>query len=502
MNKKPRISLLVDNPQRDLPGMVLLGWQLCQRGAVCYLTPMNLREREIWALAPDLVLLNHTRTIYDSLMQSLIRAGIKYGVLDTEGGVFSVIPNEGEDEINNKDKISFDSYSKTISSDISLRKNALLVCSWTDVFRKHAIEQNWYDSSQIITTGPPRADYYSKKWRQVMLQNSKYCNRYPKPIVMLNASFPLANPRFQSTYNEAGQLQRNYDFSKKQVSSIVNGQRESMQHFLELGRKLASSLPKITFICRPHPFEDDGIYHEVFGQYSNVHVDRQGTVDGWLAHAQGVVHFGCTTAIEAALLNVPATHPSWLIEDKMPFLVRKVSIPSDSIDSMVQSLANYVSEGFHFSIEQQAILDSVIRDTFHCVDGNATERIASAIIDCCATIVKPVDISQCMKNHSKAHRKRYSQEGFNGFVKKIVGLSKAIPFFNMKKANSGFFWDQSQKKFELSEVQKLLSVINDVVNSRDMKSKKILADISSNNLDYLFGMKHGRSIKLIAEKTK
>ena len=62
---KPRIALLVDNPYRDLPGLVLVAWRLCQNSATCYLVPMNLQRGELWPLVPDFVLLNHFRTIYE-----------------------------------------------------------------------------------------------------------------------------------------------------------------------------------------------------------------------------------------------------------------------------------------------------------------------------------------------------------------------------------------------------------------------------------------------------
>ncbi|MGZ8378124.1 MAG: surface carbohydrate biosynthesis protein, partial [Gemmatirosa sp.] len=57
----PRIALVVDHPQRDLGGIVLTALALCARGATCHLVPANIAPREIWALAPDLVVLNYFR---------------------------------------------------------------------------------------------------------------------------------------------------------------------------------------------------------------------------------------------------------------------------------------------------------------------------------------------------------------------------------------------------------------------------------------------------------
>ena len=57
----PRIAIVVDHPERDLAGLVLTALDLTQRGIVCHLVPLNLQEREIWALAPDFVLFNYLR---------------------------------------------------------------------------------------------------------------------------------------------------------------------------------------------------------------------------------------------------------------------------------------------------------------------------------------------------------------------------------------------------------------------------------------------------------
>jgi hypothetical protein len=87
----PRIALTVDNPYRDLAGLVLVAWRLCQAGATCFLVPMNLQGAEIWPLMPDFVLLNYLRTNNEELARYMMEVGIQVGVLDTEGGIFSPI---------------------------------------------------------------------------------------------------------------------------------------------------------------------------------------------------------------------------------------------------------------------------------------------------------------------------------------------------------------------------------------------------------------------------
>ena len=97
-----RVGILVDNPFRDLPGLTLLAWKLCQEGISCQLIPVNLRENEIWPLAPDFLLLNHFRTIYEPLVERLLSAGIDVGILDTEGSDFSSVPKGAHRSLENE----------------------------------------------------------------------------------------------------------------------------------------------------------------------------------------------------------------------------------------------------------------------------------------------------------------------------------------------------------------------------------------------------------------
>ena len=82
---RPRVALVVDHPQRDLPGLVLTAFALCQRGIVCHLVPLNLQDRELPALAPDLVLLNYLRLGNQAVTCALLAAGVRIGLLGTPG---------------------------------------------------------------------------------------------------------------------------------------------------------------------------------------------------------------------------------------------------------------------------------------------------------------------------------------------------------------------------------------------------------------------------------
>src|SRR5215470_7793460 len=136
MSDQPHVALVVDHPQRDLAGLVLTALDLAQRGIVCHLVPMNLQEREIWALAPDFVLFNYLRRSNERFARSLIDAGIAFGVLDTEGAVW---PDPDE-------------YASLLWKDATLRAKARCVCLWGARLASFLIDRGFFTRDQIVVT--------------------------------------------------------------------------------------------------------------------------------------------------------------------------------------------------------------------------------------------------------------------------------------------------------------------------------------------------------------
>src|SRR5262245_63028545 len=83
--REARVALIVDNPLRDLDGLVLLAYQLAQRGHTAFLVPMYDQVYDVFRLRPDVVLVNYVRANNRDLVRLYRRRGMRVGVLDTEG---------------------------------------------------------------------------------------------------------------------------------------------------------------------------------------------------------------------------------------------------------------------------------------------------------------------------------------------------------------------------------------------------------------------------------
>src|SRR5438552_18806533 len=83
------IGLIVDNPKRDLDGLVLVSRELAIRGTSSALVPMYQQGVEITLLGLNAVVINYARPNNRALIEGYKAMGLSVFVLDTEGGVLS-----------------------------------------------------------------------------------------------------------------------------------------------------------------------------------------------------------------------------------------------------------------------------------------------------------------------------------------------------------------------------------------------------------------------------
>ncbi len=79
--------------------------------------------------------------------------------------------------------------------------------------------------------------------------------------------------------------------------------REILGHFVKMVPDLASRFRGHTIVIRPHPAEDTGIWKKVARERDNIVVHREGPIVPWILACAALIHNGCTTAVEVALMD-------------------------------------------------------------------------------------------------------------------------------------------------------------------------------------------------------
>jgi len=485
-----KIALVVDNPYRDLPGLVLLAARLCRDGATCFLVPMN-RSEQLWMLAPDVVLLNYLRANNEATARRLLELGIKVAVLDTEGGVLA----------------STQHYAKTLAPDRSSYQGVSCYFSWGPKLADYLVEQGIYTREQIAVTGSPRSDFYAPAWRQAALDCSAHVEKYPRPLVLVNGNFPVANPRFQTVEEEARMLVESFGFDRNVVVKWQSTAQRAMHELSALCNSLATKFPEVTFVYRPHPFERSDTYGELLDNLPNLHLVKTGTVDGWILRASAVIQRACSTAIEAAIAGVPAISPAW-IPTAIPMpTAEAVSVPYETEEALVSALKSILAGSFEWPAASRRALDEVISDWFYKVDGRAHERVAARLLE--VADAGNADVLEKCRNLVYATNTDGSWHKARARV--LMKLNLPV-YFSLRRALNPFAWaadggrvDESwtrasEKYFDAGDVRGLANAIEPYLGSGPRPGRgKIKVQSSQERGDYHFGYRHGQAVTVFSE---
>ena len=94
--------------------------------------------------------------------------------------------------------------------------------------------------------------------------------------------------------------------SQEYAEGLTRHKRAIFEDFQQLIPALEEAFPAYKIVVRPHPVENQEIYHTIAKKCNRVQVINQGNVVPWLIAAKALVHNGCTTGVEAYALGVPA----------------------------------------------------------------------------------------------------------------------------------------------------------------------------------------------------
>lgn len=353
---KSKICLIVDNPKRDLDGLILLGWELIKTGCEVVLVPMY-EWHEIFFIKPHFVLLNYSRPENSKLIDRLQSLEIKTGVLDTEGGILA-------------------NPEKTFKDASRFAKKVDLYFMWGQK-QYEAILKSELESSKIKVTGCPRYDFGSEPWNAFFSKN-KTSN---KKTILINANFSLNNSKYKDPKEELEALVKAKGWSKEEADEWFYQNLITNQRFNEVIIKLINDFPDIMFVIRPHPFENEKQYLDLIKGKNNAKVEIGGTVFKMIAQSDLVIHQNCSTAVEATLLNTIPVNLKWVSEPLLrEHVPEQVSINVTSYDILYE-LVRKVSLGkkIDFPLHRKKDRNQVIYDWFYLMDGQSSSRVAFEI---------------------------------------------------------------------------------------------------------------------------
>jgi len=433
-----KICLIVDNPDQDLDGLVLLAHHLNQMGHLVYLTPMYSQRIEVPLINPDIVVCNYARKANSQLLNSYASLGISVGILDTEGGIW-------EDAKYFVDSLDLD------KCGASLR----FYCFWGSKLRDAALARFSSGGHSVLSevTGCPRFDFYAAPW------SAAWPNESPKPFVMVTSSFAFAAPRFVDSETEVKNLV-NSGFSEAYARMRLEDERMVRPVFVEEVAQLAGRLPGVDFVFRPHPFESDDDYKIRFRDIPNISVVRGGPIGRSLQGAIALVHLNSSVAVDASLMAKPVFTMDWVNTDVIRNLTQitfQLSRKSKSLDDLATEIRQ-IANGDRPHVEGPS---SAIQDWFFD-PGRAASRLANLI----ETIQRHGPSPRAPKKLCEAVRGPNGglslKHLFDLLMKFIIGEYLHQTLRARLGTLLGVHGDRSKKAFTADQVQAVLARINRV----------------------------------------
>ena len=162
-------------------------------------------------------------------------------------------------------------------------------------------------AERIKLTGNPRFDLLRPELHSVYQKDIEAFRQQYGKIIQINTSFSFAN-----TANDTDALPQTfaqYPITQKRPTFFddwMAAQHKVLQSFQEVLPLVRERFPEHTIIIRPHPSEGLELWQDLADSLSNTKVIREGNVVPWLLASDVLIHWNCTTAIEATLLGTPA----------------------------------------------------------------------------------------------------------------------------------------------------------------------------------------------------
>jgi surface carbohydrate biosynthesis protein len=239
----------------------------------------------------------------------------------------------------------------------------------------------YYAGQPMIESGNPRADMMRPELRAYYQPDIDDIVRRFGDFVLINSNFSVVNhfianhSRFKVA--EWAPAERT-DFYR---SGLHAQKRQLFDAFLELLPTLSKAMRPYNIVVRPHPSENPETWRMAAAGLDNVHVLHEGPVVPWLAAARALVHNGCTSAVEAAVVGTPTFAYRPVISNQFDLpLPNELSHQCFDMESLFASLRRTLDQPPAVGRQLTPAQDAMLHELIASVDGKfSCERILDAL---------------------------------------------------------------------------------------------------------------------------
>jgi len=168
----------------------------------------------------------------------------------------------------------------------------------------------------IHITGNPRGDLLRPETRSLYDHDVEKIRQAHDDFILINTNFNQVNayypdmnlikpPAGSEEEPELGRRAIGMGMNREYAEGLTRHKQAIFKDFQRLIPILDQTLTDHTIIIRPHPAENQEVYHNIASTCKRVSVTNEGNVVPWLIAAKALIHNGCTTGVEAYALGLP-----------------------------------------------------------------------------------------------------------------------------------------------------------------------------------------------------
>ncbi len=218
-----------------------------------------------------------------------------------------------------------------------------LLLAWGDENARAWREFPGFTGTPVAVTGNPRSDLLDPAFRSFFEARQREIRARFGRFVILNTNFSRVNHIQPAQNRHLKWLRENRPDDPR--GGFAAHKYELFGAFKSLIPELAEAAAPDTVVIRPHPSERSETWTELAAAHSNVTVERSGNVVPWLLASRGVIHNGCTTAVEAFQLQRPAL--AWMPVRNVRFdhpLPNNLSFQADRSAQMSERVRQFLDD--------------------------------------------------------------------------------------------------------------------------------------------------------------
>jgi surface carbohydrate biosynthesis protein len=226
----------------------------------------------------------------------------------------------------------------------------------------------------IRITGNPRGDLLRPEMRGLYAHDVAIIRQTYGNFILVNTNFNQVNafypdmnilipPARPGQEPELSRRAIGMGMSREYAVGLTKHKQSIFEDFKGLVPVLDQTFPNHNIVIRPHPAENQEVYHKIAKTCRRVQVTNEGNVVPWLIAAKALIHNGCTTGVEAYAVGLPAiTYRASMNEfydNAFHRLPNQLSHECFDPEQLQETLANILNEqlGHANSDERKTIME-------------------------------------------------------------------------------------------------------------------------------------------------